>query len=57
MVETTHSVEIRWHGRGGQGAVTSADQLITGDEKSRNGLSSSIISLESTRRFSLLSDN
>jgi len=42
---------------GSEGAVTSADQLITGDEKSRNGLSSSIISLESTRRFSLLSDN
>ena len=27
MVETTHPVEIRWHGRGGQGAVTSTGLL------------------------------
>ena len=27
MIDTTKLVEIRWHGRGGQGAVTSADAL------------------------------
>lgn len=27
MIDTTHLVEIRWHGRGGQGAVTSAELL------------------------------
>ena len=27
MIDTTQLVEIRWHGRGGQGAVTSAELL------------------------------
>ncbi len=27
MIDTTELVEIRWHGRGGQGAVTSAELL------------------------------
>ena len=27
MIDTTEFIEIRWHGRGGQGAVTSADLL------------------------------
>ena len=27
MIDTTRVVEIRWHGRGGQGSVTSADIL------------------------------
>ena len=27
MIDTTHPVEIRWHGRGGQGAVTSTELL------------------------------
>lgn len=27
MIDTTDLVEIRWHGRGGQGAVTSAELL------------------------------
>ena len=27
MIDTTRVVEIRWHGRGGQGSVTSADLL------------------------------
>ena len=27
MIDTTRLVEIRWHGRGGQGAVTSAELL------------------------------
>jgi len=27
LIETTKLVEIRWHGRGGQGAVTSAEAL------------------------------
>ena len=27
MIDTTKMVEIRWHGRGGQGAVTSAELL------------------------------
>ena len=25
MIDTTKLIEIRWHGRGGQGAVTSAE--------------------------------
>ncbi len=27
MVDTNQLIEIRWHGRGGQGAVTSAELL------------------------------